>query len=315
MSTTGKTYYQTLGVDDNATDADIKSAYRKLAKEYHPDANPNDKVAEAKMKEINSAYEAINTSDKRAEYQSKYEQNRKTDKQANTSQSGSQSQTTSREYDKYKNTSGEREYDKYQKTGEEIKFEEKFNQWHEDFKSYDDILGKDTKFYSDFFRNRNNVKDKLSEEKKKAKYEFVDSLIERYKTESENIKQHAKKKGKTFDAESNLSEKKEDLKYMIELGCPSITFSQHVKIKDEAEYPGIPCFGQKSIYMLGEYLAAAKSLGVINNRNVLDQFISFTVVDNKLKQVRQYLREVEQEQQTDLQNDEQEGEEVKPDIA
>ena len=49
-------YYEVLGVDKSASDADIKKAYRNLAKKYHPDANPNDPTAEAKFKELNEAY-------------------------------------------------------------------------------------------------------------------------------------------------------------------------------------------------------------------------------------------------------------------
>jgi len=49
-------YYKTLGVDRKASDAEIKSAYRKLARKFHPDVNPNNKEAEAKFKQINEAY-------------------------------------------------------------------------------------------------------------------------------------------------------------------------------------------------------------------------------------------------------------------
>lgn len=51
--------YAVLGVSRTATDEEITSAYRKLARKYHPDLNPGDKTAEAKMKEINAAYEMI----------------------------------------------------------------------------------------------------------------------------------------------------------------------------------------------------------------------------------------------------------------
>ena len=51
--------YTVLGVSPNATDDEIKDAYRKLAKKYHPDINPNKELAEAKMKEINYAYDTI----------------------------------------------------------------------------------------------------------------------------------------------------------------------------------------------------------------------------------------------------------------
>jgi DnaJ-class molecular chaperone len=61
-------YYKTLGVERNATDAQIKSAYRKLARKYHPDVNPNKKEAEARFKEINEAYQVLSDPEKRKKY-------------------------------------------------------------------------------------------------------------------------------------------------------------------------------------------------------------------------------------------------------
>ncbi|MCX7746841.1 MAG: molecular chaperone DnaJ [Clostridia bacterium] len=61
-------YYEVLGIDKNAADSDIKKAYRKLAKQYHPDLNPDDKVAEAKFKEVNEAYEVLSDPQKRSRY-------------------------------------------------------------------------------------------------------------------------------------------------------------------------------------------------------------------------------------------------------
>jgi molecular chaperone DnaJ len=61
-------YYEVLGVQKGAADAEIKKAYRSLAKKYHPDVNPGDKDAEAKFKEVNEAYEVLSDSDKRAKY-------------------------------------------------------------------------------------------------------------------------------------------------------------------------------------------------------------------------------------------------------
>ena len=60
--------YQVLGVSRDATDEQIKQAYRRLAKKYHPDLNPNNKEAEEKFKEANEAYEILSDSEKKARY-------------------------------------------------------------------------------------------------------------------------------------------------------------------------------------------------------------------------------------------------------
>ena len=61
-------YYKILGIDKNTTDAEIKKAYRKLARKYHPDLNPNDKEAEQKFKEINEANEVLSHPENRKKY-------------------------------------------------------------------------------------------------------------------------------------------------------------------------------------------------------------------------------------------------------
>ncbi len=61
-------YYEVLGIGKNATDAEIKSAYRKLAKKYHPDLNPGDKTAEEKFKEVNEANDVLSDPEKRKRY-------------------------------------------------------------------------------------------------------------------------------------------------------------------------------------------------------------------------------------------------------
>lgn len=63
-----KDYYQTLGVPRNASPDDIKSAYRRMARRYHPDVNPDDPAAEAKFKEINEAHEVLSDPTKRQQY-------------------------------------------------------------------------------------------------------------------------------------------------------------------------------------------------------------------------------------------------------
>src|SRR6476619_3756643 len=61
-------YYDILGVARNADEKDLKSAFRKLAKQCHPDASPGDKTAEHKFKEINQAYDVLKDPQKRAAY-------------------------------------------------------------------------------------------------------------------------------------------------------------------------------------------------------------------------------------------------------
>lgn len=63
-----KNFYETLGVARAATEKDIRSAYRKLARQHHPDVNPGDKAAEARFKEINAANDILSDADKRKKY-------------------------------------------------------------------------------------------------------------------------------------------------------------------------------------------------------------------------------------------------------
>src|SRR5947209_11304064 len=61
-------HYKTLGVGKNASEAEIKKAYRKLARQYHPDRNPGDKRAEERFKEISQANDVLSDADKRKAY-------------------------------------------------------------------------------------------------------------------------------------------------------------------------------------------------------------------------------------------------------
>jgi DnaJ-class molecular chaperone len=64
----GKDYYQVLGINRTASEKEIKQAYRRLARKYHPDLNPGDKSAEARFKEINAAHEVLSNPEKRKKY-------------------------------------------------------------------------------------------------------------------------------------------------------------------------------------------------------------------------------------------------------
>ena len=65
---TKRDYYEVLGVERNASKEELRKAYRKLAMQYHPDRNPDNKEAEEKFKEAAEAYEILNDDDKRARY-------------------------------------------------------------------------------------------------------------------------------------------------------------------------------------------------------------------------------------------------------
>jgi curved DNA-binding protein len=68
MAVDYKDYYNVLGVSKDASEKEIRQAYRKLARQYHPDVNPNDKAAEDKFKEINEANEVLSDTEKRKKY-------------------------------------------------------------------------------------------------------------------------------------------------------------------------------------------------------------------------------------------------------
>lgn len=68
MAEDKRDYYEVLGVDKSVSDDELKKAYRKAAKKYHPDLNPGDKEAEQKFKEVNEAYEVLSDKEKRARY-------------------------------------------------------------------------------------------------------------------------------------------------------------------------------------------------------------------------------------------------------
>ena len=68
MSVKFRDYYETLGVSRTASEDEIKKAYRKLARKYHPDLNPNNKQAEEKFKEVQEAYEVLGDKEKRGRY-------------------------------------------------------------------------------------------------------------------------------------------------------------------------------------------------------------------------------------------------------
>ena len=68
MADDKRDYYEVLGVDKSVSDDELKKAYRKAAKKYHPDLNPGDKQAEKNFKEVNEAYEVLSDKEKRARY-------------------------------------------------------------------------------------------------------------------------------------------------------------------------------------------------------------------------------------------------------
>src|SRR5262245_12290194 len=68
LATMPRDYYEVLGVARNASDDEIKRAYRNLARQYHPDRNPGDKQAEVRFKEIQDAYDVLSDKTKKGQY-------------------------------------------------------------------------------------------------------------------------------------------------------------------------------------------------------------------------------------------------------
>jgi molecular chaperone DnaJ len=104
----GKDYYSILGVSRSATDKDIKQAYRRLARQYHPDVNPGNKSAEERFKAINEAYEILSDADKRKKYD----------------QYGDQWQDAERFAEAARHQGGEWKFNQQPETGQNFNFEE-----------------------------------------------------------------------------------------------------------------------------------------------------------------------------------------------
>ncbi|HYK47862.1 MAG TPA: J domain-containing protein [Parafilimonas sp.] len=100
-------YYKTLGLDKNANEEEIKKAYRKLARKYHPDLNPNDKEANRKFQQINEANEVLSDPEKRK----KYDQYGKDWKHAEEFEKARQSQARSHDWEDYTYSGGQHEGD------------------------------------------------------------------------------------------------------------------------------------------------------------------------------------------------------------
>lgn len=98
-----RNYYEVLGVPRNATAEEIKKAFRKLARTYHPDVNPGDKESEEKFKDINEAYDVLSDSQKRTEYNRQFfTQRRPGSSRSKSSQNGSSYPNARSEFDLWK---------------------------------------------------------------------------------------------------------------------------------------------------------------------------------------------------------------------
>lgn len=98
-------YYNVLGVDKNATAAEIKKAYRKLARKYHPDINPNDNEAQAKFQQINEAHEVLIDPEKRKKYD-KYGKDWERGEEYEAYEQSGQQQQQQRSYQQQRSGSG-----------------------------------------------------------------------------------------------------------------------------------------------------------------------------------------------------------------
>ncbi|WP_160685642.1 DnaJ domain-containing protein [Clostridium sp. C2-6-12] len=128
-----KDYYKILGIPMTATGAEIKKAFRSLAKKYHPDRNPDDKEALRKFQEVNEAYEVLSNEDSRNKYNNE---------RSNNKENNSNKETKSRNNKSDNNK-------KYQDKGESI---ENLNKYFESFFGFD-------------AKSNNINKDKLKKEK------------------------------------------------------------------------------------------------------------------------------------------------------
>jgi curved DNA-binding protein len=102
-------YYKTLGIEKNATEEEIKKAYRKLARKYHPDLNPNDKEANKKFQQINEANEVLSDPEKRKKYDAYGENWRHAEQFDQAGQSRSRTKQDWQEYT-YSGTQGEDDF-------------------------------------------------------------------------------------------------------------------------------------------------------------------------------------------------------------
>lgn len=94
-----KKYYEVLGIAENASGEEIKKAYRKLARKYHPDVNPGNKDAEEKFKEINEAYNVLSDETKRKTYDEHDNNNSSSNQSKAQTQKGSKTQGGPNKFD------------------------------------------------------------------------------------------------------------------------------------------------------------------------------------------------------------------------